>query len=107
LEQQADFIVQEIQLVLDQLRLAKPSQDFENTINRISNIVEEIVKVTTETLEVEPNMEMGFDIVDQLTAVNEKLNVSSRVLKSDTSKVVKQQVASNAYEIAKVMFCLT
>ena len=102
MEQQADLIVQAIQLVLDQLRLAKPNQDFQNTINRISNIVDAIVQMTTETLEVEPNMEIGFDIVDQLTAHNEKLRVTSRVLESDTSKVVKQQVASNAYEIAKV-----
>ncbi len=105
MEQQTDLIVQAIQQVLDQLRLAKPSQEFQNTINGISNIVDTIVQVATETLEAEPNMEMGFDIVDQLTASKEKLRASSRVLEKDTSKAVKQQVASNAYEIAKVLIC--
>ena len=78
-------------------------QDFTDTVNRISNIVENLVKVSRRTLSKNSSIrDRGENILNDLSSANIKLEeLGISMVNSPPSKSLKQKLASSSYEIAK------
>jgi hypothetical protein len=106
LEKQTDLIVQAIQGLLHAMKQSTSfGQEFTDTVNGITSIVENLVKVATQTLS-KPSAaqfrDRGLAILQDLSSANvrlEELGVS--MVNSPQSKTLKQRLASSSYEIAK------
>lgn len=106
LEQQTDLIVQAIQSLLVAMKQNTPvGQEFDDTVRSITDIVYNLVKVSTHTLSKPSAARFRADgeaILKDLSKANidlEDLGIS--MLNSPQSKTLKQKLASSSYEIAK------
>ncbi|KAI8895718.1 hypothetical protein BC833DRAFT_622762 [Globomyces pollinis-pini] len=105
LEKQTDSIVQAIQSLLFILRQNGPiGQDFTNSVNGISRIVESLIQVISPTIQnANPTIQNeGNDILTRLDSATQSLyELGEKIKQNPTSKPLKQQIASGSYEIAK------
>jgi hypothetical protein len=106
LEKQTDSIVQAIQSLLFAMR-SSDSFDFEDTVQGITQIVENLVVVSQKTLQRTTAAHLRRDgeaSLHDLSDANERLSELGRSVNESQSKQLKQKLAGSSYEIAKVLF---
>jgi hypothetical protein len=106
LEKQTELIVGSIQALLTELKSPIFSSDeFDNTIESICSVVSALVEASEG-----PLLSAGVDckdILGKLISSRELLyELASGLMRDPSSKSVKQQIASAAYEIAKFVKAL-